>query len=413
MKADFSPDFISVLSDDLLSRLATSLKLTVAEPELWVHGPAIIDRDMSCPINRSIPEGVLVWRAQDCQCSPGYAFASGSCIKCEKGKFKTVVGNELCDACLLPRTTSAEGAASSDQCQCPPGQYEIVSECLDCEAGWYCVGDGKATPCPPNFDSGAGAVNSDFCECAAGFYLEVLNKTCEPCASGFLKDEKGNGTCSQQCPANAISFEGSKGLDDCFCKDNFYAVLDTRTRNLSSCASCSNYNKGLKCSGGFLQGRKDLGHIQPTARKGFFQTGRTIAVECDAKTKDDQNACLGGKCFNDNSSSACNLDLKILISKIYREISDNDWHNFLKFLDYLTGICAPRYWGQLQGQQCVCGWHSRPGSYTMTSPVLPSRTCRIGRRVNLFHALNRLPGLPLINKWLLQPRIVNAKLTKD
>lgn len=266
----------------------------------------------------------LVW-----QCSPGYAFASGSCIKCEKGKYKTVVGNELCDTCLLPRTTSAEGTASSDQCQCPLGQFEDAGECKNCEAGWYCAGDGEATPCPPNFDSGAGAVNSDSCECAAGFYLEVLNKTCEPCASGFLKDEKGNGTCSQQCPANAISFKGSKGLDDCFCKEKFYAVLDPVTGNLSSCASCSNY-EGLNCSGGFLQGRKDLGHIQPTATKGFFQTGRTIAVACDAKTKDDQNACLGGYCFNDPSSLACNLDHKILISKIYREISDNDWHNFHK-----------------------------------------------------------------------------------
>ena len=80
------------------------------------------------------------------------------------------------------------------------------------------------------------------------------------------------------------------------------------------CASCALY-EGLSCEGGFKENRKEGGHREPVAKLGFFRTGNTLSVRCDAETEDGSSTCLGGSlCSVDGTSSTCALNVTPITS---------------------------------------------------------------------------------------------------
>ena len=165
---------------------------------------------------------------------------------------------------------------------------------------------GEAVQCQPNSYTEPGARLPADCTCDAGYFASSTG-VCSPCPPQLYKATRGNDECKLRCPANANSSIASTELEDCFCMIEHHAQLDDAGR-LYRCASCAAYD-GLSCLGGFLEGRKDAGHRQPMANPGFFQTGETLAVECEAQTVDGSSACLGGfACSTDNASGNCVLD---------------------------------------------------------------------------------------------------------
>ena len=118
-----------------------------------------------------------------CVCVEGYTGTdAATCVQCEAGKYKGVLGSSPCTPCPA-------GANS------PAGAWN----CTLCEAGKYkdVIGSSPCTPCPAGASSPAGALdctcdvgytgpNADSCvQCEAGKYKDVLGSSpCTPCAAG-------------------------------------------------------------------------------------------------------------------------------------------------------------------------------------------------------------------------------------
>lgn len=171
---------------------------------------------------------------------------------------------------------------------------------------------GQAIQCPPDSDTGPGARSLTECTCNAGYFQQSFG-TCAPCPPQLYKPNGGNEDCKLQCPANANSSLASTALDDCFCMADHHAQVDD-DGYLYRCASCALY-EGLSCEGGFKENRKEGGHREPVAKLGFFRTGNTLAVRCDAETEDGSSTCLGGSlCSVDGTSSTCALNVTPITS---------------------------------------------------------------------------------------------------
>lgn len=158
-------------------------------------------------------------------------------------------------------------------------------------------------PCQPNSYTGPGARSASDCTCNPGYFAS--SGVCSPCPPQLFKATQGNEECKLRCPANANSSLASTELEDCFCMAGHHALLDDAGR-LYRCSNCAVY-EGLSCFGGFWEDNKDAGHRQPVANPGFFQTGDTLAVECEAQSQDRFSACLG-ECADDASHS-CALEM--------------------------------------------------------------------------------------------------------
>lgn len=122
--------------------------------------------------------------------------------------------------------------------------------CSACPKGFYCTGDGLATPCQGNATTLITASASTDCVCNPGYFYSVLGNeaVCRPCNRKSYKPNVGNGDCPLTCPANADSELASIALADCFCEPQFYASVDA-TGQLARCIPCT--FEGLGCRGGF------------------------------------------------------------------------------------------------------------------------------------------------------------------
>ena len=241
------------------------------------------------------------------------------------------------------------------------GLYEDASGvCSTCPKGFYCSGDGLATPCQSNATTLITATSSTDCVCNPGYFYSVSGNVavCRPCNRKSYKPNVGNGDCPLTCPANADSELASIALADCFCEPQFYAGVDA-TGQLARCIPCT--FEGLGCRGGFenqTNGSTERVHALPIAlclfkesdmnqmrfsyslrstlptlfllgccyfmlfhmsipftwslrdRPGFYQTGLTSAVACDVLMPSGAPACMGGETciaqrLGDDASKNC------------------------------------------------------------------------------------------------------------
>ena len=247
-----------------------------------------------CPLHAAIPTGVVVMQPEDCECRKGYGFEDGACKVCSVGRYKPRRENVVCTRCTGLKLTLIEGATQEEECTCPAGTYgsrgQHGEECLDCPAGSYCDGSGQKQECPSN--STTGSVRSSSiadCECRPGHQPSEHGPSgpCHPCEAGRYKDGVRNANCFLTCPPNANSTPASTDRSQCFCNEGYHAYL--QAGQLDSCARCD-YD-GLICPGGVnVSGH----HLQPRARKGWFQTGQTVAVQCLVMDAEGVSVCLGG-----------------------------------------------------------------------------------------------------------------------
>lgn len=97
--------------------------------------------------------------------------------------------------------------------------------------------------------------------CLPGYQF-ASSEWCAPCPRARYKPAVGNAECALTCPTNADSELASTSLDDCFCRENFHAVLTNG--QLESCRSCS--YQGLVCLGGWSGNNNTARlHSQPLA----------------------------------------------------------------------------------------------------------------------------------------------------
>ena len=83
-----------------------------------------------------------------CMCPPGYAreeqknpdtgVQEGVCTRCDRGMYKSVIGNEICKVCPFePASTFDDGATSVDECVCAIGWYMMPDLSSPRISGWY------------------------------------------------------------------------------------------------------------------------------------------------------------------------------------------------------------------------------------------------------------------------------------
>ncbi|CAJ1443646.1 unnamed protein product [Effrenium voratum] len=284
-------------ADSLTSEILTAVQQhpTLGDSGITVVAESRVTRTSSivkCPPKQSVPPGVPVLSAADCQCSLGHGFdpTLQTCEPCNLGEYKATVDNGICTRCPAQTSTLEVGATAIEQCRCEAGLYTDESgACVECTFGHYCPGTGQAVVCPDNSTTIALGRQLSDCVCLAGYYFASAADFCEPCPRRKYKATIGNGDCALTCPTNADSEPGSTSLDDCFCQPRYHAHIDSAGK-LASCTSCS--YSGLTCPGGFegeQNGTKI--HAQPRATPGFFQTGLTSAVECDVLLPDGATVC--------------------------------------------------------------------------------------------------------------------------
>ncbi|CAE7817681.1 Scube1 [Symbiodinium microadriaticum] len=261
--------------------------------------PAVSSTVVSCSPRMSVPPGVPVLSADDCQCSPGYSYdtVAQGCEPCARGEYKDAISMDACTRCPSEKSTLEVGATSPEQCRCEAGLFADGSGfCSSCEIGFYCPGTGEAVSCPQNSTTVApGGRTATDCICLPGYRKGATS--CQACEPGTYKPTVGNdATCALECPANSMSDFASTSLADCFCLPRFHAILDNAfdQGSLARCAGC-NY-QGLECRGGFENETNgtERRHAQPVAEPGFYQAGLSTARECDVLLPDGSSACKGG-----------------------------------------------------------------------------------------------------------------------
>ncbi|CAE7472602.1 unnamed protein product, partial [Symbiodinium necroappetens] len=293
----------------LLSDMNDAVRLNDDLPDFIIEAtsaPEVSSVTISCPEFSAKPPGVPILSASDCLCLPGYGFdvQIGTCGVCSQGEYKSALADTECDKCETPKSTVQRGAISVQACVCAAGLYDHEGDCRSCEIGFYCHGSGIALPCPANSTTiSEGSRSMSECLCEAGYEADRDAERCEPCPSGRYKPSKGNEVCFLTCPANADSSPGSTDVDDCYCLPGHVAETDSKGQ-LYRCASCALYS-GLECPGGFDAGTRN--HTQARAIAGWFQTGRTLAVQCHVVLPNGDGACTGGssQCRHDPSLVGC------------------------------------------------------------------------------------------------------------
>lgn len=201
-----------------------------------------------------------------CQCDRGYYYAGSvlGCQQCQKGLYKSNVGNDAsCTPCPAGTRSDALGLANVSGCAaCEAGKISAAgaevcsscgsgtaapggtSACVACRAGFYAgSGAGSCTPCAAgSYDlrkdgtpgtcepctsgkfSGVTNATSDVCQdCAAGtFSASGGASQCQPCAAGLYSPSGAVG-CTP-CPANSTS-SGAGGYGACRCVAGYFKRL--------------------------------------------------------------------------------------------------------------------------------------------------------------------------------------------
>lgn len=155
-----------------------------------------------CPVNKTTrTEGRV--NATDCEfyCAAGYEVVSGTetCTACQRGKYKTNVGDakfEVCQTCTSGKTTEGIASVSQDFCNitiCTAGQVIIGNTCANCSADTY---QNETMPysytvckiCDPGYGTKFSmSASKDACllVCPAGQQVNQTTSQCELCPQGY------------------------------------------------------------------------------------------------------------------------------------------------------------------------------------------------------------------------------------
>jgi len=219
------------------------------------------------------------------------------CIRCETGKFASIVGSTECQPCGQGKTNND---ASNGCIDCQPGTYnpDEVGYCIPCLPQTYNPDYGANTckPCPLEFtyqclecSQGAysnkrGVSKVEECDpCQIGSAASANPVGCLPCKPGSYNDIPGQAEC-KLCPPNTYNpDEGLAGASDCVpCEQGKYSEAGS--------ATC------LLCPKGYYYGIPDLCTPCP---EGTYNPvdGNTIETECLPCAIEEYSGLASAKCL--------------------------------------------------------------------------------------------------------------------
>lgn len=185
----------------------------------------------SCP-SGSYSDDPPISTALECKLCPVGTAASNSgntnrndCLVCTSNMYQDEEGQSSCKGCpnekIIVDTTDANKHNSIDDCvvnipTCSPLHYLQNNICTDCKAGfrcdgtsmsecpagYYCIGDGTATPCPPgNYGEQTN--------------LQTMAAACQKCGRGTFQTVAGQTYCARSCPLGTHGVrEGGASLQE-------------------------------------------------------------------------------------------------------------------------------------------------------------------------------------------------------
>lgn len=214
-------------------------------------------------------------------------------------------------------STAAAGATSVLDCKCQAGYVidSVTYTCDPCPAGTYRA-DGMAAcvACadvlPNSVVSGTGNV---FCECAAGYSLVDESSNCQPCEVGHYKEAAGNESCTE-CAVGTTVSTGSTAASDCGCDAGYYGnggvcsvcIGDTYSDfGAVQCTNCPSDSHSLAGTDKLIS--------NCVCNSGFYGTPGLICTQCAVgkyNSEPAQSTCLTCPEFStsqaDRSWCACN-----------------------------------------------------------------------------------------------------------
>jgi hypothetical protein len=184
--------------------------------------------------------GVASSSLNDCQCLAGYTPGSflGSCLPCNRGSYKSIIGSGACQGCpSSTQTTENIAATSISSCQCPAGSQSYSGYCSSCLPGTWSAGGTQleCSLCPAGRFGSTNGLTSTTCSgiCSANYYCPAASTSATAVACPFLNSHSlaGSGN-SSACLCNA-GYSGSAGGFCSICPVNTYGNGGT-----SSCQAC-------------------------------------------------------------------------------------------------------------------------------------------------------------------------------
>ena len=188
---------------------------------------------------------------------------SGVCDSCPAGGTTVSTGSTNATQCFCP--ANSELSSDGSECLCSAGAYGGDGQCSPCEKGHYksSIGDAVGcTPCPNGSTTdGAGSMSSDACKapphtavdpetnnfvCQAGFFGSPSSAAgCQECPQGTFKDRKGDSIACTDCigvvgDGGTTVGTGSAAASDCTCRVGFFKG------GADKCSACP---EGALCDG--------------------------------------------------------------------------------------------------------------------------------------------------------------------
>ena len=249
-----------------------------------------------CEVNRA---------CTDCAMGQFNTGNTGSCDKCDTGRFSTETGAtsaETCKNCTAGRFQNAEGMASCEAC--PLGKYQAAdgaATCIECDAGQFSelTNSIGCTACPLGRSQNATG-NSACIACVTGRFADVAGSTnCKACVTGKFAAGTGTTNDCENCPIGYISAEGSSNCQVC--------PAGKKESSHYECKDCSNGQYSIagqdscsaSCPGGYssIVGQTSCDECQAGQ---YATAGSSSCTTCavgkwqDASGQSSCKACPGG-----------------------------------------------------------------------------------------------------------------------
>ena len=209
-----------------------------------------------------------------CICDQGYELASGTCVPCAAGKFKSAAGNTAqCEGCA--RNTYANVQAST--------------ACIRCALFASTLGNSSST--------------ASQCECLAGYYGAVdiagnPDGVCLPCPVGTFKNATGSGSC-MVCPTNLTTASAASTSADS-CRQCIRGTASQCATFECQCRACSNCTAGQ-----YLMSQCNDTHDTVCGNCTGCVPGRYTERKCDANGPATCTCCQLGTFSVDGTVSSC------------------------------------------------------------------------------------------------------------
>ena len=176
---------------------------------------------LTCPANS---EPAATTASEFCLCKPGHFFTQNdTCVVCEMNTYKDNKLNESCTECPTGAETTHNGSTSIETCQCIAGMFRASSHfaeaCIKCETGKYkpTVGEDLCTDCPAGSTTlSEQSIDLDACKANLG-YTGPDGGPFTPCQLGSYKHFVGSDQCIL-CPHPGVLTTlhvASTDLDSC------------------------------------------------------------------------------------------------------------------------------------------------------------------------------------------------------